>query len=111
MLSTDTVALCVQQAIKERMAGVFSLDLYHLTASDYTSWHGFTEEIVNLANNHLSMSLKIKDIKAIPTTDYPTPAARPMNSLLALAKLESIFTLKMPDWKRSLQLCIVDLDK
>ena len=67
------------------------------------SWHGFTEEVVNLANDRLKMTLKIKDIKAIPTIDYPPPEKRPMNSKLELIKLESIFTLKMPDWKESLQ--------
>ena len=108
-LIADTTILCVQQAIKERTAGVFSSDLYHLTASGHTSWHGFTEEIVNLANNRLNMPLKIKEINAIPTTDYPTPAKRPMNSQLELTKLESIYTLKMPNWKESLSICIAEI--
>lgn len=108
-LIADTTILCVQQVMKERIAGIFSSDLYHLTASGHTSWHGFTKEIVNLANNRLNMSLKIKEINAIPTTDYPTPAKRPMNSQLELTKLESIFTLKMPDWKESLSICIVEI--
>lgn len=110
-LIADVTLLCIQQALKERVAGIFSSDLYHLTASGRTSWCGFTEEIVNLARESSNLHLKIKEIKAIPTSDYPTPAARPMNSRLALTKLESVFTLKMPDWKKSLQLCIADLDK
>ena len=70
-----------------------------------------TEEIIELARNGLNLQLKIKEIKAIPTTDYPTPAQRPMNSRLALKKLESVFTLKMPDWSNGLELSIEDLNK
>jgi len=105
-LIADTTVLCVQQATKEKLAGAFSSDLYHLTSSGFTSWHGFTEEIVNLATNSLNLQITIKELKAIPTSDYPTPATRPMNSQLALTKLENIFTVKMPDWKKSLQLCM-----
>ncbi len=110
-LIADVTILCLQQVMKERVAGVFSSDLYHLTASGHTSWHGFTEKIVNFAREKSNFHLKIKTINAIPTSDYPTPAARPMNSQLALTKLESAFTLKMPDWGKTLQLCMADLDK
>jgi dTDP-4-dehydrorhamnose reductase len=108
-LIADTTVLCVQQAIKEKLAGIFSSDLYHLTTSGHTSWHGFTEEIVKLASNSLELPLTIKELKAIPTSDYPTPATRPMNSQLALTKLESVFSLKMPGWRNELELCIENL--
>ena len=108
-LIADTTVLCVQQAMKERISGIFSSDLYHLTASGHTSWYGFTKEIVNFASNSLNMKLTIKNIKAIPTSDYPASTTRPMNSQLALKKLESIFTITMPDWKKTLSLCIDEL--
>ena len=72
-------------------------------------WYGFTEEIVKQAREYLNLQLKIKDIKAISTEAYPTPAARPMNSQLELIKLESVFTLKMPDWKESLFVCVAEI--
>lgn len=108
-LIADTTILCLQQAIKEKHENVFVSDLYHLTASGHTSWHGFTKEIVAVANKKLNLKLKIKDIKAIPTTDYPTPAIRPMNSQLELKKLSKTFGVKMPDWKKTLELCIEEL--
>lgn len=108
-LIAETTLLCLQQGFKEKLAGVFSSDLYHLTASGHTSWYGFTEEIVKLAKNSLNKSLKLKELKAIPTTDYPAPAKRPLNSQLELTKLESVFTLKMPDWKDSLAICITEI--
>ncbi len=108
-LIADTTVLCVQQAIKEKLVGIFSSDLYHLTTSGHTSWHGFTKEIIKLASNSLDLPLTIKELKAIPTSDYPTLAIRPMNSQLALTKLESVFTIKMPDWRNELELCIENL--
>ena len=108
-LIADTTVLCVQQAIKEKLVGVFSSDLYHLTTSGHTSWHGFTKEIVKIASNDLNLPLTLKRLKAIPASDYPTPAKRPMNSQLALTKLESIFTIKMPDWKKSLSVCMTEI--
>ena len=108
-LIADATVLCVQQAIKEKLVGIFSSDLYHLTTSGNTSWHGFTKEIVNLASQNAKLQLTIKELKAIPTSDYPTQAMRPMNSRLALTKLESIFTLKMPGWKESLSVCMAEI--
>jgi len=110
-LIADTTVLCVQQALKEKLVGVFSSDIYHLTNSGCTSWYGFTKEILNIVNNNMQMQLTLKDIKEIPTSSYPTPARRPMNSQLTLTKLESIFMIKMPDWRDALQLCIDELIK
>lgn len=105
-LIAETTVICMQQAIKERYVGVFSSDLYHLANSGHTSWFGFTEEIVELAGSRPGMKLALKELKAISTSEYPTPAARPMNSRLNLTKLESTFLIKMPDWKKSLSLCM-----
>ena len=108
-LIAETTILCIQQAMIERNNGVFSSDLYHLTSSGSTSWHGFAEQIVDMSNQKLDLELKIKQIKAIPTFDYPTPAQRPMNSQLVLTKLEKKFGLVMPDWKDMLALCVEEI--
>jgi len=108
-LIADTSILCMQQAVKERVAGVFSSDLYHLTAAGETSWQGFAEEIIQLAGNIFRQPLKSSSIKAIATDEYPTPAKRPMNSRLQLTRLESHFAIEIPDWKRGLHLCMEEI--
>lgn len=108
-LIAETTILCIQQTMIERKNGVFSSDLYHLTSSGSTSWHGFAEQIVAMSNQKLNLELKIKEIKAIPTSDYPTPAQRPMNSQLVITKLEKKFGLVMSDWKKVLELCVEEL--
>ena len=108
-LIADTTTLCLQKAMRERIAGVFSSDLYHLTASGYTSWYGFTKEIIGLAGESEKLPLAIKVIKEISTSDYPTLAKRPLNSRLDLTKLESVFALEMPDWKKTLSCCMAEI--
>ena len=108
-LIAETTILCIQQALQEKHSGVFNSDLYHLTASNSTSWHGFAAVIVNTANNSNKMQFTVKDIKEIKTSDYPTRAKRPKNSRLELKKLESVFGVKMPSWEKALELCLEEL--
>jgi dTDP-4-dehydrorhamnose reductase len=108
-LIADTTILCMQQALREKREGVFVSELYHLTASGNTSWYGFTKEIIRQAGECLSQPLTIVEIKKIPTSKYPTPARRPKNSQLVLNKLEGAFNIAMPDWKKTLSLCIGEI--
>ena len=79
--------------------------LYHLTASGQTSWHGFAEAIVDwLRKTH--QTVRCKRIRAIPTSEYPTPAKRPANSLLDGTKLFETFGVAMPDWREQINLCL-----
>ena len=38
-------------------------------------------------------------IEAVPTTAFPTPARRPLNSRLDCSKLQQAFALVLPDWR------------
>ena len=48
-------------------------------------------------------------VTGIPTTDYPTPATRPLNSRLDCSMLETDFGIKRPDWQSSLSRVIGEL--
>lgn len=78
--------------------------LYHLTASGQTSWHGFAQAIVDWL--HASgQPVRCRRVLAIPTTQYPTPAKRPANSLLDCTKLCDAFGIALPNWRNQLSLC------
>jgi dTDP-4-dehydrorhamnose reductase len=89
--------------------------IYHFTNTEYTSWHGFSCEIVTeyngLSKLHGWPKLKanVEDIIAISTAEYPTPAARPQNSRLDNTKLKSVFKLELPSWQQGLQQVIQSL--
>ena len=77
--------------------------LYHLSAGGETSWYGFARRILDLS---VDRSFKLKELSAIPTEEYPTPAARPASSTLSCEKLEETFGLYLPSWETQLRLCL-----
>lgn len=76
--------------------------VYHLSCAGQTSWHGFAEAIRDKTITHPTECL----IAPIPTSSYPTPAARPRNSVLSNAKLRNTFGVCLPDWNEALKLCL-----
>lgn len=71
---------------------------YHLAAAGETSWHGYANFVIDAARAH-GMVLKVGEIAPIPTTDYPTPATRPLNSRLDTGRLCAAFDLQLPAWQ------------
>lgn len=71
---------------------------YHLVASGETSWHGYARFVIDEARKR-GATLKVSEIAPIPTTAYPTPAARPANSRLDTTRLRTTFGLTLPDWR------------
>jgi len=108
-LIAETTAHIIRQSVLERHSGSFDSGLYHLTSTGETSWHGFAQTIVDVVRQQGNQTLKNRTINPIPTTDYPLPAKRPANSLLATGRLEQHFGLKMPAWDKALKLCMEDM--
>jgi dTDP-4-dehydrorhamnose reductase len=76
---------------------------YHFAGADPVSWHGFAEAILDLAAPQLATRPRVEPI----TTDqYPTPARRPMNSVLDCRKIEEAFGIRAPPWRVGLA-CVI----
>ena len=67
--------------------------------SGVTSWYEFAEEIKLLINSNCQ-------INPIPTSSYPTPAKRPLYSVLNTSKIKDLLQIEIPSWKESLKKCI-----
>lgn len=65
---------------------------YHFTGAPDVSWADFARDIFDQAG--LSVA-----VEGIATSDYPTPAARPLNSRLDCSLLETDFGITRPDWR------------
>ena len=63
------------------------------------SWFDFAEKIAELSE------AKIK-LNAIETSQYPTPAKRPKNSVLDLDKISKTYAIQLKPWEESLEDCI-----
>jgi dTDP-4-dehydrorhamnose reductase len=66
-----------------------------------TSWHAFAEEIFRLARIQ-GTTLAVERVLPIASSEYPTPATRPLNSRLDLSRLRERFGLVPPDWRTAL---------
>ncbi len=73
---------------------------YHYCGEPATTWHGFASAIVELARAR--ESLRVQTVTAITTADYPTPAARPANSMLDCARLQKSFNIISRPWCQGL---------
>ncbi|MFM8667383.1 MAG: dTDP-4-dehydrorhamnose reductase [Betaproteobacteria bacterium] len=73
--------------------------LYNVVASGETSWHGYAHHVIERARAAgLPIRVAPEALRAIPTSDYPTPAVRPLNSRLSTEKLRRQFGLTLPHW-------------
>ena len=105
-LLADVTAHAIQQ-VQQQPAHA---GLYHLVASDETTWHGYAKHVLAQAKQ-MQTAIKIisKNIVAVPTSAYPTPAQRPLNSRLNTAKLQSTFGLTLPPWQQGVDRMLLEV--
>lgn len=77
--------------------------IYHFAGDAETSWAGFAEAIFEIAGLHVPVT-------PIPTSDYPTPAARPAYSVLDTTKITCDLGIAAPDWRVDLAEVIKQLN-
>jgi dTDP-4-dehydrorhamnose reductase len=84
-------------AIAPRLAsGEGASGIYHVASAGPATWYDFAQEIVAAAAPFTGRAPKIVPIG---TQDYPTRAARPMNSELDSSKFLSTFGFRAADWR------------
>ena len=76
--------------------------IYHFSGRPDVSW-------CQLANVIFEQAGKKTVAKPIPTSEYPTLAARPINSRLNCGSTESTFNISRPDWREGLKDILKDL--
>ncbi|WP_282063802.1 dTDP-4-dehydrorhamnose reductase [Roseobacter litoralis] len=98
----DIAAACVTiaRALKDDPS---KSGIYHFSGAPDISWAGFAREI--FAQCGLSV-----DVTDIPTSQYPTPAERPLNSRLDCSTTTTAFGIARPDWRAGLAQVLNDLN-
>jgi len=77
---------------------------YHAVAGGETSWHDYARFVIEFARARGSLvKVSPEQILPIPTSDYPTPARRPLNSRLSTARLQQRFGLNLPHWQQGVE--------
>lgn len=88
-----------------RSMGTFPSGIYHLCNGGETTWHRFAESIFANARKK-NWPLRVQLVEAITTNDYPTPAARPLNSRLSCMKAKEVLGVSLPAWQEGLDDCM-----
>lgn len=108
-IGAPTPARLIAQVTALAIHGNIPGGLYHLAPRGETSWHGFAQEIFRLAKEQGErLAMGPENANPIPTSDYPTPAQRPLNSRMDLSKLETTLDIRLPTWKNQLQLTLLE---
>lgn len=85
-----------------RAQGRLPWGLYHYSGAPACSWHEFAEVIFQQAQE-LGLLPRVPVVRAITTADYPTPARRPLWSVLDCSGLVATFGIEQPDWRADLR--------
>jgi dTDP-4-dehydrorhamnose reductase len=93
-IGTPTHAVDLAKAIMTIVAsGKKIYGIYNFSNEGQASWYDFAKKIFEVNN------IKI-DLKPIPTSAYPTPAARPAYSVLDKTKIKEVFSIEIEHWEK-----------
>lgn len=102
----DLLADCTAHALRQvtvadlRAQSPVASGIYHLAAAGETSWFDYANYVFSLASiAQAAIKLVVKEVKPIPSSAFPSAAARPLNSRLNTAKVQATFALNLPNWK------------
>lgn len=90
--------IAAQIAAQPEKAGI-----HHFSGTPDVSWADFAREIFQQAKRNVTVT-------NITTQEYPTPAARPLNSRLDCDVTQKVFAIARPDWRVDLAPILKELD-
>lgn len=93
------LAAVILNFIEQTEQGKDFSGIVNYSNSGVTTWYEFAEEIKSLVNSNCK-------INPIPTSSYPTPAKRPLYSVLDTSKIKELLQIEIPSWKESLKECV-----
>ena len=89
---TPTNAVDLAEALMQIiLSGSKEYGIYNYSNNGSCTWYEFAREIFSA--NNISI-----DLQPIPTSAYPTPAKRPVYSVLDKAKIQCVFNMTINDW-------------
>lgn len=80
--------------------------VFHMSADGETSWADFAEAIFAISARLGKLSARVR---RITTSEYPTPARRPLNSRLNCEKLAAIHRIRLPNWRGATETVVARL--
>jgi dTDP-4-dehydrorhamnose reductase len=100
-IGTPTNAVDLAEALVEIISFVIqnptqkAFGIYNFSNEGSCSWFDFAQKIFEIKNINIA-------VQPIPTSSYPTPAARPKYSVLDKTKIKTVFEMAIKNWEESL---------
>lgn len=93
-LIADVTTIAIRRACQTpEVSGI-----YHLAASGSTSWYEYAKLVIDFGLAH-GLALVTESVMPISTSEYPTPACRPLNSRLDTESICKTFSIHLPEWQ------------
>ena len=108
----DLIADVTAQAIRRVLntQNISFSGVYHLVAAGETTWHGYASHVIEKAKAiKPDLQIKATEVAPVPTSAFPTPATRPLNSRLCTAKLRQAFGLVLPPWQQGVDRMLTEI--
>jgi dTDP-4-dehydrorhamnose reductase len=105
----DLLADVTAHAVRAAHGNPALAGLYHMVADGETSWYDYARYVIEWARKHgQAVRVQPEEILPVPTTEYPTPAKRPLNSRLTTTKLKQAFGLQLPHWQQGVERMLIE---
>jgi dTDP-4-dehydrorhamnose reductase len=96
----DLLADVTTHAVHAAAAAPALIGTYHVAAAGETSWFDYARFVIEWARaNGQAIQVAPDAVKPIPSSAYPLPARRPLNSRLDTSRLRRTFGLQIPPWQ------------
>ena len=99
--AADIADACIAMA-RQLIADPAKTGTYHFSGGPDVSWADFAREIFAQSGTTCA-------VEDIPTSAYPTPATRPLNSRMDNSLTGTTFGIARPDWRAGLKDILIDL--
>lgn len=109
-LIADVTALVLRRVTGRDPGASAHAGIYHLAAAGETSWNGLARFVLKTASElRPDLLLKGQEIAPVPSSAFPLPARRPLNSRLDTRRLRATFDLVLPPWQQGVHRMLTEI--
>jgi len=109
-LIADVTALVLRQVVRQGASASMGAGIYHLVPDGETTWHAYARFVLDTARElRPDLRLTVQEVTPVPTSGFPLPARRPMNSRLDTRRLRGTFNLVLPPWQQGVRRMLTEI--
>jgi dTDP-4-dehydrorhamnose reductase len=108
-LLADVTAHLIARVGRSEPAGGLS-GTYHVAAAGEATWNSYAKHILSSVKRSFpAIKIVSNEVLAVPSSHFPTPARRPLNSRLDTRRLCQTFGLQLPHWQQGVDRLLAEI--